>query len=169
MLHWEESCVISWILKHAFTCWILFNNAECRNYHCHLNVLWKTGTYIYLYNAALVVIVALTASWFKRSVLVMHLIANKARVLINLYCEDRAVARFVGWFQVPIIVLSLALILVLKLLCYVYSLYMFCLLLLKDEKTVQLFFITSILCWSKWDMHAYRCVFVYIFYIKMYV
>lgn len=125
---WEESCVISCILKPNFTCWILFNNAECNNYHCHLNVLWKTWTYIYLYNAALVVIVALTASWFKRSVLVILLIANKARVLINLYCEDQAVARFVGWFQVVIIVLlSLALISVLKLLCYVYSLFMvFC-------------------------------------------
>lgn len=111
------------------------------NYHCHLNVSWKTGTYIYLYNAALVVIVALTASWFKRSVLVMHLIANKARVLINLYYEDWAVARFVGWFQVIIIVLSLVLILVLKLPCYVYSLYMFFLLLLKDAKTVQFFFL----------------------------
>lgn len=117
---WEESRIISCILKHNFTCWILFNNAECNNYHCHLTVLWKTWTYIYLYNAALVVIVALTASWFKRSVLVIHLIANKARVLINLYCEDRAVARFLGWFQVVIIVLRLVLISALKLVLCVF-------------------------------------------------
>lgn len=159
----RKSCVISRILKHSFTYWVLFNNAEHNNYHCHLNVLWKTWTHIYLYNAALVVIVALTASWFKRSVLVIHLIANKARVLINLCCEDWAVARIVGWFQIVIIIVSLVLISVLKLLLCVFLIHVLWLL-LKDVKIIHLFFflITSILCWHKWGILLYNvCLCIY--------